>query len=101
MSKDNGKYKPYYDNNKYKDTDPFADIDERNYNWNSHTPPSYPPPKIEYPNNFVERKNNRSYVFIEHLVTRERKWVAKSAIYRDGVASAFYDADPKFAPEEE
>ncbi|MBM88279.1 MAG: hypothetical protein CMQ41_07860 [Gammaproteobacteria bacterium] len=97
MSKDDENYKPYYDSKKIKDIDPFGGMDAyTNYDWQDI---KYPPPKIEYPKNFVEKRTLKGYVFIEHLVTRERKWVAKQAIYKDGVPSAFYDADPKFAPE--
>jgi hypothetical protein len=45
--------------------------------------------------NFKVIKEKLIHILVEHIVTRERKWVSKQSILLDGMAIAFYDADPR------
>ena len=45
--------------------------------------------------NFKVLEERINHLLVEHCVTRERKWVLKTSLIEDGMANAFYDADPR------
>ena len=52
----------------------------------------------KFSRNFKELKKHQEYIYLEHLITGECKWVLIKEINKEGMVNAFYDANTYFWP---
>ena len=90
-------YKPYIKlGNKFSPTDKSTQKELESFDWTFKKDPSKnTDTTITGSKNLKLIRSKSQYQLIENRITFERKWVSRQAINKDGVQTAFYDADPQ------